>query len=466
MKKLFVTLIFFLSLMGIYHFVVPERGANETGKEVSKINLINKIKEGSSSKTTEEEPEKKNIKVDRITRDRIGESLNLEGLLAPEEVYNVHTEATIIIKDVLVNEGDEVEKGESLLTFEDSYREEVLRQLKSIKLDMDNAELELRNMSSGSLQLELDNKRLEGQEVKEAIIGLNKKKSILQFELKNLREEANVKEELLRQDGISSIEVNRAKTALYNKELEYEGVVRDLELTKKRYDLLLLGYNRLEKELRFKESTLKSTLSKLRLDQEQKRVELSKLKSEIKAPVSGIITELLAESGGIADPRTKLMSITPFEKIIVKINVPIEDAKRLSIGTESKITMKDSKSKVYKGRISKISNIAKESYAGRMVEAEISLNDYAKLTPGEPVDVEVFSTNKSEALTVNSFSVFQQNGKDYVYVVEGDKIVKRELEIGVKTLSKYEVLNLEEGTYVVMYPYKVEEGETVNVESE
>ena len=76
MKKLFVTLIFFLSLMGIYHFVVPERGANETGKEVSKINLINKIKEGSSSKTTEEEPEKKNIKVDRITRDRIGESRN------------------------------------------------------------------------------------------------------------------------------------------------------------------------------------------------------------------------------------------------------------------------------------------------------------------------------------------------------------------------------------------------------
>ena len=155
----------------------------------------------------------------------------------------IMTEATIIIKNVLVNEGDEVEKGESLLTFEDSYREEVLRQLKSIKLDMDNAELELRNMSSGSLQLELDNKRLEGQEVKEAIIGLNKKKSILQFELKNLREEANVKEELLRQDGISSIEVNRAKTALYNKELEYEGVVRDLELTKKRYDLLLLRNN-------------------------------------------------------------------------------------------------------------------------------------------------------------------------------------------------------------------------------
>ena len=176
MKKLFVTLIFFLSLMGIYHFIVPERGVDEDGKEVSKITLINKIKEGSSSKNTEQEPEKKNIKIDRITRNSIGESLKLEGLLAPEEVYNVHTEAPIIIKEVLVNEGDEVEKGQKLLTFEDSYREEVLRQLKSIQLDMDNAALELRNMSSGSLQLELDNKRLEGQEVKEAIVGLNKKK--------------------------------------------------------------------------------------------------------------------------------------------------------------------------------------------------------------------------------------------------------------------------------------------------
>ena len=464
MKKLFITLIFFISLIAIYYSFVPEGDTSNGKKEVSGVNLLNKIKEIPLAEKQKNEVEKKVVKVDQLVRESIGESLKLTGLISPEEVYNIHTEATIIIKEVLVNEGDKIKKGDKLLTFEGSYREEILRQLKSIKLDIDNARLELKNMSSGSLQLELDNKKLEIREVRDSIKGLNKKKSVIQFELKNLKEEAAVKEELLRQDGISSIEANRARTEAYNKELEYEDVIRELEITKKRYDLLLLGYNRLEKELRFKESTLKSRISKLSLEREQKRVELSKQKSEIKAPVSGIVTELLAESGGVSDPRTKLMSITPFDKIVIKINVPVDDAKRLNIGTRATITMKDSQSKSYTGRVSKISNIAKEDYTGRMVEVEIAIDSNDRLTPGEAVVVEVFSTDKSNALTVNSFSVFQQNGKDYVYVVENGKIIKKEIEVGVRTLSKYEVLNLEDGMNVIMYPYNVKDGETVYLE--
>ena len=459
MKKLFVVVIFLLSLFGIYNFVVPKREVQNGEKDSGSTKLIDRIK-GDSKDTVEPEE----IKIGRIVRETIGESLKFEGLVAPEEMYNVHTEVPIVIKEVLVKEGDQIQKGDKLLTFEDSYRVEVLRQLKSIKLDIDNAQLELRNMSSGSLQLELDNKKLETEEVRKSLTGLNRKKSVIQFELKNLREEAAVKEDLLRQDGISSIEANRARTAAYNKELEYEDIRREIEIARKRHDLLLLGYNRLEKELYFKESTLKSRISKLKLDREQKRVELSKLKTELKAPVAGIITELLAENGGISEPKTKLMSITPFEKLVIKINLPIDSARGINIGALCKVSMKDDERKTYDGRVTKISNIAKESYAGRMVEAEISIDNYEKLTPGELVNVNLFSTNKSGALTVNSFSVFQQNGKDYIYAVEDGIVVKKEIEVGVKTLSKYEVLNLEEGTYVVMYPFKVEEGQIVEVE--
>ncbi|MCK5779624.1 MAG: hypothetical protein KAH04_01295, partial [Psychrilyobacter sp.] len=64
---------------------------------------------------------------------------------------------------------------------------------------------------------------------------------------------------------------------------------------------------------------------------------------------------------------------------------------------------------------------------------------------------------------VDAFSILEDNGKYYAFIVEDGKAKRIEVEVGIKTLSKYEVLNLPLGTKIIINPFKVTQGEKVKI---
>ncbi len=411
----------------------------------------------------------KQVRLEQVKREDIEESITLEGMVSPSEEYNLYTELPLTIQELYVKEGDEVKAGTALISFDQRYSEQIIREMKAIGLDLKNAKLALENLSSGALQLELDSKKLEIEEVSEQIKGLSRELKVVEFELTNLKKEAKVKEDLYEQDSISAIEANQTYTQASKKELEYENIKTELELAKKKYDLLVMGYDRLRLELNLQKSNMESQIAKLEFLYEEKNDELAKVKGELVSPVDGIVTQLLAESGGTADPRRKLMTIAPYDNLMVKVDVPVQQVQNLKEGMGVNVGSRDNKNEIYKGSVAKVANIAKlvqkETYVDRMVEVEIAMDGTGKLKPGYLVSVEFLGSKKNDILVVDSFSVIQDDGKDYVYVVEDGVVEKKEINTGIKTLSKYEVLNLPEGTSVVMNPFKVKEGEMVKVKN-
>jgi len=411
----------------------------------------------------------KQVRLEQVKMEDIEESITLEGMVSPSEEYNLYTELPLTIQELYVKEGDEVKAGTALISFDQRYSEQIIRDMKAIGLDLKNAKLALQNLSSGALQLELDSKKLEIEEISQQVKGLSRELKVVEFELTNLKKEAKVKEDLYEQDSISAIEANQTYTQASKKELEYENIKTELELAKKKYDLLVMGYDRLRMELNLQKSNMESQIAKLEFLYEEKNDELAKVKAELVSPVDGIVTELLAESGGTADPRRKLMTIAPYDNLMVKVDVPVQQVANLKEGMGVNVGSRDNKSEIYKGSVTKVANIAKlvqkENYVDRVVEVEIAMDGTGKLKPGYLVNVEFLGSKKSDILVVDSFSVIQDDGKDYVYVVEDGIVEKKEINTGIKTLSKYEVLNLPEGTSVVMNPFKVKEGEAVKVKN-
>ena len=92
------------------------------------------------------------------------------------------------------------------------------------------------------------------EEISQQVKGLSRELKVVEFELVNLKKEAKVKEDLYEQDSISAIEANQTYTQASKKELEYENIKTELELAKKKYDLLVMGYDRLRMELNLQKS--------------------------------------------------------------------------------------------------------------------------------------------------------------------------------------------------------------------
>ena len=123
--------------------------------------------------------------------------------------------------------------------------------------------------------------------------------------------------------------------------------------------------------------------------------------------------------------------------------------------------------KKYNGKVVSISSVAQVIKNGnneeRYLTATVELDGSIGLLPGVNVGVEISGKALNGINVVDAFSVIEENGKNYVYIVENNRARKVEIQTGIKTLSKYEVLNLPEGMEVVVNPFKVRDGEKVMV---
>ncbi len=187
------------------------------------------------------------------------------------------------------------------------------------------------------------------------------------------------------------------------------------------------------------------------------------------APTNGIVTEVLTESGRMTVPGQPIVNFASLEDgLQVKVMIPIYQSQGITKGANVDVISKGSlEEKKYKGKVVRVSNIAVLKKNGnkeeRYITATVGLDNSEGLLPGANVGVEISGKELNGLNVVDAFSVIEENGKNYVYTVENKRARKVEVEVGIKTLSKYEILNLPLGTKVVVNPFKVRDGEKVEI---
>lgn len=408
----------------------------------------------------------KDVKVSKIEMGNLSSSILYAGMVAPGEVIPVYVEAPVLVESVMARVGQEVEPGDKLLTFSSKSVIENDKELRINQLDIKDIKLRIADLDGGSLKLELDNRKLEMRNLEEQIKGDERRLPVLTAETRTLKEKAEAYKKLLAADGVSSTEANKAINEAEKKIVELEDLRTSLELNRQKFELSAVSFESLTRELQIEEAKLKSSLEKLELMNEILVRRAEQLKKPLEAPVAGVITTIDVIEGSNMQSGQRLLAISPKGESIVKVEVPMYQAG--SVAPRQKAIVRSSSSGgdlMYDGVVSRVSSVARESVLGgkndKVIEVEVKVAGANDLKPGFITDVEISSESSRSVATVSSFSVIEEGDRSYVYIVDEGRVRKTEVKIGAKTSTDYEVLNLPLGTEVVINPFKVSNGERV-----
>lgn len=392
------------------------------------------------------------VKVEPVAIGRLADSSLYAGTVIPGEIVPVYIEAPTVIERVLVKEGEEVSKGTELMSFSTKSLLENEKALKMNELDIKNVKLQIEDLESGTLKLELDRRELDMKSLEERINADARR-------LPTLEREAKVFADLLKKDGVSSIEAEKRQQA-------YDDLKVELGLNREKYNLMVVGYESLKRELNIEESKLRSQLEKLNLNEETLKKRDTQLRETLKSPANGVIVKLDVTEGAMTEAGQRLLAIATEGESRINVEVPLYQANTIEKGQEAKVISRElNQNKEYIGKVERISSAARDIRGGKdkVVDVEISISGENDLKPGFITDVEIAGKVKSDVPVVNSFSVVEADGNYYVYVVENGVARKQQVKVGARTVSSYEILDLPLGTEVVVNPFKIRNGEKVKV---
>lgn len=407
----------------------------------------------------------------KVTEVEIGNlsDMNLyTGMVVPGEVIPVYISAPAVVEKVLVTEGEHVTKDTELMIFSNKSIIENENLLKVNELDIRDMELRIADLESGSMKLELDNRLLEIENLKEMVIADERRLPVVQQETRVLQERADVYTKLLEKDGVSATEANKIISEAGRKKVEFEDLKTNLTLNKQKYELSKVSYESLKRQLDINKAQLNSNLEKLRLENEQLLLRDKQLKEPLKAGTDGVVVGLDVVEGTITQPGQRLLSISTSGENIVNVEVPLYQADAIKKGQPAIIISRDYEGdKEYKGVVERVSTAAVASkYTkgnDKVIQVEVSIKEDNDLRPGFIADVEISGQAKSAVPLINSFSVMEENGEHFVYIVDGRRARKQKINVGARTSGTYEVMDLPVGTKVIVNPFKVRNGEKVRI---
>lgn len=391
------------------------------------------------------------VKVVSIEKGQLADSNTYTGVVAPGKIEPIYVDTSGIVENIFVREGENIEAGAQLMSFSNQSIVENQKALRVNELDIQNIELQIQDQESGSLKLELDNRLLEIRGLEEQINADAKR-------LPTLEKEARVFEKLLKEDGVSAVEARK-------KEQAYEDLKVALDLNREKYNLMVVGYESLKRELNIEETKLRSQLEKLKLTNEALKAANKQLTAPFTSPVSGIVVNIAAKIGEGVAPGQRVVSIAIPGESRVTLELPTYQVDSVKKGDTAYVISREGDGKRYKAIVEKASVSAVSSNYGsnKVIAVEVLVTEPNSLRPGFVADVELSTKPKKDVLMINSFSVIEESGNYYVYVVENGKAKKQKVNIGFKSSNNYEVLDLVEGTEVIVNPFKVKEGVKVKV---
>lgn len=406
------------------------------------------------------------VKVITVKKGHLSDKNIYTGMVIPGEVKPIYIDASAIVEDIYVRVGEEIEKGTQLMSFSNQSIVENEKALRINELDIKNIELQIKDQESGSMKLELDNRQLDIKNLEEQIKADQRKLPVATEEARIAKKKADTYMKLLANDGVSATEASAMTTAANRAEAELEDLKTTLSLNKEKYQLMFVSLESLKRELNINRAQLDSQLEKLKLDNETLKIRDKQLREPFVSPIEGVVMGIDVTRGGAVSPGQRVMSVAIPGESRVALELPTYQVGTIQKGQSAYIISRDgTEEKRYKGEVEKVSSTAVSSDYGKskVIAVEVLVTEPNDLRPGFVADVELDGETKTDVPIINSFSVIEENGEYYVYIVDDGKAKKQKVRIGAKTVSDYEILDLPIGTKVIVNPFKVRNGEKIRV---
>lgn len=354
------------------------------------------------------------VRTAKIETGNFNDKITLEGVIVPEVEETIFAQVPVVIEKIELKVGSKVAAGDLILTFTGETTKEIEKALEEISIQVNTAEALLDTLK---------------RQTKNA-----------GFESEVAIQQAKVNKELLSQDAISSIEVSKSESLANKAQSNYEDLKSRTLVEGQKYSLLKAKQEQLEKKFQA-------------------------IANGLKAPRAGIITELPVENGSILKEGQKILTLAEEGDYKIKVEAPANLITSIKEGSEAKIKdLTNSSAELYTGKVTKVSRVARDDMKKqKVIDVEVELEKAEGLNPGFLTAVEISGGIPTTAKLADAFSVIEENGKNYVYMVKDGTVAKIPVEVGMRTSSKYEILDLPAGAEIIVNPSRVKPGQKVRV---
>jgi RND family efflux transporter MFP subunit len=193
--------------------------------------------------------------------------------------------------------------------------------------------------------------------------------------------------------------------------------------------------------------------------------ESRRAETELRAPISGIVTERTADVGSLASPGQPVLVVQAIESLFVRTSLPLDAVSKVFTGQQAKIKIDAFAGQSFTGRISNVNAAADPQ--SRQITALIKIaNQGGLLKPGMFAHVNIVTGKvradiaiPREALTVTP------RGVTIAVIDDENKAHIREVKIGVQSDTMAEVLEgVKVGEKVVVLTFDpLREGQAVQL---
>jgi RND family efflux transporter MFP subunit len=363
--------------------------------------------------TAAQEETIKTVKVQPITKQSIGDPLEQVADVVPATELDVISKAGGEIKEILKQRGDHVEAGEVILKLDPTdmllQKEKAALQLRS---SQDALEKARKDLADSKAEMANSVKKME-QALLDATKAYNKARNDYDQGLIN-------------------------KTQLDQAETMWKNQTMDLDILKQ------------------KQQTLETTdsLSALQTQVESAQLAMKELERsldnlDVKAPVAGVLTELPVVVGATIQPGMKIGHVQQFDPILIKAKLT-ENSAKLVRGKQELVYYIPGSSERPKAKIKYLSDSMDAQSKSYDLELQVD-NPDGKLRPGTKVQIQLTTEEEQIVLTVPTLSVVREGGDSFVFILVGDTVEKRKVELGrLKELNQEVLSGVQEGEKLVV----------------
>lgn len=233
---------------------------------------------------------------------------------------------------------------------------------------------------------------------------------------------------LLRLESVELVNgVNVANDGVRRRQADYDNAMTDYQRYQVLYNERAVAKQQLdnvETKLKIAQTELSSAYASLSNAQKQYEYGV------ITAPVSGVVANKTAVIGQVVAAGQSLMTVQNISQVYAVVNIEQKDMGILKSGMAAEIKVDAYPNQVFSGVVDIINPVAANS--NRMFRVKIKINNPDnQLKPGMFVKTGIILGAEAKALFVPQKAIFQKQGLYYVYLIEGDKVVKQPVEVGL-----------------------------------
>jgi len=355
----------------------------------------------------------------------------------PETQEEAVTDSPLPVKMDMVKKGDLImllrSPGEAVTNMKVTMHAEVAGTIDEIHVN------ESQHVKSGDILIKLDDRKYQWELERSEADRLRVLSELLLDKQFSTNESTD--------NSLNSDALSDAREAFEKAEdLFQKGLIsrEELEKASRDYEFALIQSGEKKEEVRDAAKNLTQT------EVSVKNARLNLEKTEIKAPFSGIITDIKVSPHENVSAGQEIFTLVNISNIRIKAKVLESEVGRIKVGREARLKFSAYPDEIFKGRVSAVSPVVNPEEKTCSVLIDMA-NPEEKIKPGMHAEVEIIAEIYKDRLMVPQDAVLDRGGRKLVFAVEEGWAKWKYVTLGLENEEYAEILEgITEGEQVIV----------------